>query len=213
MEFDRTDSSYVENKIEDANLRLQIGRVVKVFEHTAPDDNSNFEANVILRDEDKERRGVPIITERRGEIAPPEVDDKVVVGFLDSVSESPVILGNLYDVATRPPLGRAGMYRLKRGNMYLEAHEDGNWARIAHKTDAEGDNGTPNAKVEIEDDGGTPVVNIEAEGDVIVDSNNGKVILGGSSGQPVARQGDPVEDGSNTQIGTISDGSNEVDAA
>jgi hypothetical protein len=150
MEFDRTESSYVENKIESLNLKLQIGRVVKVFEHTEVDDNSNFEANVILRDEEKERRGVPVMTARKGEIAPPEMGDKVVVGFLDSASESPIIIGNIYDVATRPPLGRAGIYRLKRGNLYLEAHEDGDWMRMSHKDD---DDGTPNAKVEIQDNG------------------------------------------------------------
>lgn len=150
MEFDRTESSYVENKIESLNLRLQIGRVVKVFEHTSADDNSNFEANVILRDEDKERRGVPVMTARKGEIAPPESGDKVVVGFLDSASESPIIIGNIYDVATRPPLGRAGMYRLKRGDLYLEAHEDGDWMRMAKKS---ADDGTPSAEVEIKQNG------------------------------------------------------------
>lgn len=180
--FDKTESAHVERKIKEEVQELQFGKVVKVFEHTATDDDSNFEVNVILRDEDKERRRLPIMTARKGEIAPPETGDNVIVGFLDGEGEAPIVLGNLYDIENRPPLGRAGMYRLKRGSLYLEAHEDGDWARLSKKS---ADDGTPTTKVEIDDSGANPVVNIETDGDINISAGGDVVIDEGGTAKKV----------------------------
>jgi hypothetical protein len=149
-EFDRTESSYIENKIEQESKLLELGRVVRVFEHTAPDDDSNHEVNVILRDEDKERRRVPILNNTAGSIQPPANGDMVVVGFLDGSGEAPVVLGQLYNAQQRALLGKENIYRLRRGDLYLEAHPDGDWIRMAHKS---ADDAEPTSEVEIKDNG------------------------------------------------------------
>jgi len=149
-EFDRTESSYVENKIEQERRALELGRVVKVFEHTTADDDSNHEVNIVLRDEDKERRRVPIMNNTPGSIQPPEYGDMVVVGFLDGTSEAPVVLGQLYNAQQRAVLGEENMYRLKRGDLYLEAHPDGDWIRMSKKSS---DDGTPSSEVELKANG------------------------------------------------------------
>lgn len=162
MEFDRTESSHTERKIQEATMRLQIGTVATVFEHTKKDDNSNFECNVILRDEEKERRRVKIMTPRKGEIHAPEQGDNVVVGFLDGETEDPIILGNYYNIRDRPPLGKAGMYRLKRNNLFVEMEPDGKYARVSRKATAD-DQSPPDATIEIKENGGNPIVKVTGE--------------------------------------------------
>jgi len=163
-EFDRTESSYIENKIEQEKSALELGRVVKVWEHTQADDDSNHEVNIILRDEDKERRRVPILNNTPGSIQPPENGDLVVVGFLDGSGEAPVVMGQLYNAQQRSILGSENIYRLKRGDLYLEAHPDGDWMRIVHK---DSDDGSTNAELEVKQDG---TIDIQASRVFISDS-------------------------------------------
>lgn len=183
--FDNTESAYLERKIDSQVSGIQFGEVVEVYEHTQADDNSNFEVDVILRDEAQERREVPIMTARRGEISVPEVGDTVLVGFLDGVSEAPVVLGNIYTDQTRPPLGRAGMYRLTRGSLYVEAHEEGDWARISKKPS---DDGSATSKIEVDDSGATTQINIETDGDITLSAGGDIVIDEGGTATPVAKQ-------------------------
>lgn len=167
-EFDRTDSSYIENKIEQEQHALELGRVARVFEHTQEGDDSNHEVNVILRDEDKERRRVPILNNTPGSIQPPTKGDMVVVGFLDGTGEAPVVLGQLYNAEQRALLGAENMYRLRRGNLYLEAHPDGDWMRMAHKS---ADDAAPNSEVQIDSNG-----DIRIDGDRVRISNSEQTI-------------------------------------
>lgn len=149
-EFDRTESSYIENKIEQEKTALELGRVARVFEHTEADDDSNHEVNVILRDEDKERRRVPIMNNTPGSIQPPTKGDMVVVGFLDGTGEAPVVLGQLYNAEQRALLGEENIYRLRRGDLYFEAHPDGDWMRMAQKP---ADDAEPTSEVELHSNG------------------------------------------------------------
>jgi hypothetical protein len=116
MEFDRTESSHTERKIQDEVRRLEFGDVDKVYEHTEAGDNSNFEVKVTLRDEkfsDKQRDRIPVMAPQKDAIRPPMVGDKVIVGFMESRTESPVVLGYAYDTLSRGTRGKSGMYRRK----------------------------------------------------------------------------------------------------
>lgn len=150
MEFEPTDEGFIERKIQELVDQPEFGKVTKVFEHTQGDDNSNFECNVKLRDEDKERRRIPIAMPFNGAVAVPEVGDTVLVNFLDGRSQAPVVIGYLHNAVDRAPVGQAGIYRLRKGNLYFEMHPNGDWVRIAKKS---GDDGTPSAKIELESDG------------------------------------------------------------
>lgn len=180
--FDRTQSAYIERKIDEQTRYMQIGEVVEVFEHTSDADTSNFEVSLILRDEDQERRRIPVMTPRNGEISPPEVGDNVVVAFLDGQSEYPIVIGNIYNSDDRAPLGRAGLYRLTRGSLYVEAHEEGEYARIAKKP---ADDGTASTKIEVDDSGSTTSVNIETDGDINISAGGNVVIDEGGTAKNV----------------------------
>jgi uncharacterized Zn-binding protein involved in type VI secretion len=185
----------VEEALSEINLP-QLGTVTKVWEHTEPDDDSNHEVNVLLRDEDMERRRVPIATPVGDMIAPPREDDTVLVQFLDGIEDAPVVTHVLYNDIDRAPLGTQGTVRLKRGSVYIEVHPDGDYARIAQK---DTDDADPNAEIEIDDSGGNTVVNVNAD----------TVKLAGG-GNPVARKGDSVEvddPDSGTLTGQITGGS------
>lgn len=150
-DFESTEESHILRLIDENTAQPELGKITKVFEHTQTDDNSNFEANVKLRDSDKERRRIPIATNPfMGGVSVPEEGDTVLVDFLDGESESPVVVGVVHNVEDRPPVGQAGMYRLRKGDLYFEMHPNGDWARIAHKSS---DTGTPNSKIELDQNG------------------------------------------------------------
>jgi len=150
-ELEPTEEGHIVRLIKEHAVQPELGRVTKVYEHTALDDNSNFEANVKLRDSDKERRRVPIATTPfLGAMSVPEVGATVLVDFLDGESDSPVIVGIIHNSEDRAPLGQEGIYRLRKGGLYFEMHPDGNWVRMAKKSV---DDGEPSAKIELDDTG------------------------------------------------------------
>lgn len=204
MEFDRTQAQWIENKIEDVVTFPQLGEVVGVTEHTSANDKSNHEVDVILRDEEKERRNVPVMSPASGDAYVPQAGDAVVIIFLDGDGEAPVVVGNIYDIESRAPLGREGIKRRKRGSLYTEIHEDGDWARIAKKSS---DDGTPTSKVEIDDSGNTTKLNIETDGDITISADGDVLIDEGGTAQPVAVQGhdhDFTYDGGGDNSSTLS---------
>lgn len=157
--FDRTESKYIEKKINEHVTLPTVGEVVDIDAHTNHDDYDNFECDVVLRGEERQRRAVMLSSTRNGTISVPSIGDTVIVSFLEGDRTRPVITGTLYTDQTRPPLGEPGVYRQKHGsNLYFEADADGSWMRFAHKND---DDGTPNSKIEIDEDGN---VNISSGG-------------------------------------------------
>lgn len=151
--FESTDESFREYKRKEEVLGLQIGKVNKVFEHSSAEDRSNFELNVSLRDEEKERRRVPILQAFDGSLSVPEKDDMVIVGFIDGRGERPIVVGTLYNNVDRAPLGQAGIYRVNKGNVFIEMHPDGNWARLAYRDDNTLATSPPDSRVEMTDTG------------------------------------------------------------
>jgi len=107
VDFDRTTSSFIEKRIRDRVDDQRTGKVLTVYEHLEDDDNSNFEADV-------------------------RVDGgTVLVGFREGESSEPVIIGYVYTVSDRPPLGKAGMSRNEfesgdtpagSGNLYIDGY-------------------------------------------------------------------------------------------
>jgi len=150
-EFEPTEEGHIVRLIKENTAQPEFGEITKVFEHTEPDDGSNFEANVKLRDSDKTRRGVPVANNPfMGAISVPEVGDTVLVDFLDGESEAPVVVGFMHNDEDRAPVGEAGMYRLRKGDLYFEMEPNGEWARITHKSS---DTGNPNSKIELNQSG------------------------------------------------------------
>lgn len=109
--FDRNQSSLIEKLIRENTKSPKIGIVQQVFEHAAPEDDSNFEVNLLLNGGTTELNRVPVLTPSSGTIAPPKNGDKMLVIFADGDSERPISIGTSWSSTDRPPLGRAGIYR------------------------------------------------------------------------------------------------------
>lgn len=197
-QFDRTEAGYMEQRIKDLLRMPQVGEIVKVREHTAEDDDTNFECDVLIRGEDQQRRGALLATPGRDALYVPREGDIVLVNFLDGNGESPVVTNVLYTNEKRPPLGTEGTIRQKRGNLYYEADPDGNWMRLSQKSNDDDSGSDANARVEIDDSGANPTINIETNGaDININVSGGQVKLGDPSGtfKAIARDGDSVTNG------------------
>ncbi|AGM11354.1 baseplate V-like protein [Halogranum tailed virus 1] len=218
-QFERTESSYLEQRIRDQIRLPQVGEIVKVREHTTTDDDNNFECDVLLRGEEQQRRGALVATPGRDSMHIPSVGDIVLVNFIDGTGEAPVITNVLYTNEKRPPLAQEGMVRQRKGNLYYEAHPDGDWMRISQKSNDDDSGSAANARIEIDDSGANPVVNIETNGaDININVSGGQVKLGDPNGTfaEVARKGDAVEvddPDSGTITGTITEGSSDVQSS
>lgn len=178
----------------------QTGNVTKVYEHTQSDDQWNFHVDVRI-DDDTHPRKVPVAVPAPLMIAPPRsVDhedgpDQVLVQYLDDAEDPrPIVTHILYNNKDRPPLGSEGIVRLRRGDLYLELHDKGNWARLSKKS---ADDATPDLVIEMDD--------------------TGTIKLGDPNGslEPIARVGDSVEvsdPDSGTITGEITSGSSDVES-
>jgi len=111
VDFDRTQSSFIENKIRDNIDEQRTGKVLTVYEHLEADDNSNFEADVSIDGGTRLERVAPMTHSGSDKIDVPKVGDTVTVGFRAGESAEPIIMGYAYTVSDRPPVGKAGMTR------------------------------------------------------------------------------------------------------
>jgi len=114
VDFDRTQSSFIENKIRDNIDEQRTGKVLTVYEHLEADDNSNFEADVVVDGGTREQRLAPLATDGQNGISVPKVGDSVLVGYMAGQIKKPVILGFVHTTKDRAPLGKAGMTRTKQ---------------------------------------------------------------------------------------------------
>jgi len=214
--FDKTESSYIEEKFIEAELKPQIGQVVKVREHASPTDFNNFECDVLIRGKTQQRRGVLVATPAAGTIYIPRVGDTVLVQTIAGRGERAVITHVLHTAQTRAPLGEEGIIRQRKGNLYYEVHPEGNWIRMAYKSADDAVGGSADARIEIDDTGSDPIINITtSSGDINIASDSGTVKLGDSTGsfQDVARKGDPVQVSTLTGNGSITGGSSNVQSS
>ena len=97
-------------KIVEAEMRkiyvTEVGVVTSVF--PGPDDFYRCNVKLLSRgvsdtDSDIELRDVPIATQQIGLVSIPNVDDLVLVSFLNGDLQAPVIIGRLYNDAQKPP--------------------------------------------------------------------------------------------------------------
>lgn len=97
-------------KIVEAEIRkiyvTEVGVVTNVF--PGPDDFYRCHVKLLSRgvaekDDDIELRDVPIATQQIGLVNIPNIDDLVLVSFLNGNLQSPVIIGRLYNDAQKPP--------------------------------------------------------------------------------------------------------------
>jgi len=211
--FDKTESSYIEEKFVEAELKPQIGQVVKVREHASPTDFNNFECDVLVRGKTQQRRGVLLATPAAETVYVPRVGDTVLVQTIAGRGERAVITHVLHTAQTRAPLGEEGIIRQKKGNLYYEVHPDGDWIRMAYKNSDDAVGGSADARIEIDDTGSDPVINITTSGgDINVASDSGSIKLGDPNGsfQDVARKGDSVQVNPLSGSGSITGGSSDV---
>lgn len=114
--FDRNDTALIHKEIRNKVQHPKIGRVDEVFEHGVADDDSNFEANVIVPPvknptKDDIEQECPILNPGNGTIDIPEAGDKVLLIYTDEENTKPFVTDTVWTNKDRPPIGKAGMYR------------------------------------------------------------------------------------------------------
>lgn len=112
--FDRNQTSLIEKTIRDSINYPKIGIVEQVYEHTAPDDDSNWEIDVEVDGIDaktKKLTRVPVHTPASDTITPPKSGDKILIIYTQGIAQGVVAFGTGWSNTDRPPLGLAGMYR------------------------------------------------------------------------------------------------------
>lgn len=109
--FDRNQSTLIQQKIHD-NINLPtVGVVDQVFEHSASDDDSNWEIDVLINGKTTKLTRVPVHTPGSDVITPPKKGDKILIIYTSGTSMRPIAFGTGWSNLDRPPLGKAGMYR------------------------------------------------------------------------------------------------------
>jgi hypothetical protein len=81
----------------------ELGVVTAVHSHSSGGDKNNYECDVQLRDSGLELKKVALTTQRVGAVAIPNVDDLVLVQFLNGDIHTAVITGRLYHDQIRSP--------------------------------------------------------------------------------------------------------------
>lgn len=129
--FERNQKSLIEQKIDDAVKLPRVGVVSQVFEHSAADDDSNWELNVEFDGGVSEEKRVPFHSHATGAVAPPKNGDKVLVIYTAGKVKRPIAFSTGWSNTDRPPLGPAGIHRSEfesdtspagDGNLYINGY-------------------------------------------------------------------------------------------
>jgi phage baseplate assembly protein gpV len=81
----------------------ELGVITAVHSHSSAGDKNNYECDVKLRDSELELKRIPLATQRVGAVAIPNVDDLVLVQYLNGDVHSAVVTGRFYNDQVRPP--------------------------------------------------------------------------------------------------------------
>jgi phage baseplate assembly protein gpV len=81
----------------------ELGVVSQLWAKSSDDNDGNHQVNVKLRASGVELQRVPVLVGRLGFSALPNVDDLVLVDYIDGDLNAPVVIGCLYDEQTHPP--------------------------------------------------------------------------------------------------------------
>jgi hypothetical protein len=189
------------------------GIVTKVYEHTDEDDFWNFHVDIKIGPESHPRK-VPVATAAPELITPPRSTnhpsgpDLALVQYMeDDDAHRPIVTNILYNDQDRPPLGKEGVVRLRRGSLYVEMADDGSYARLAKKNNDDDGRGESVMEVTID----------EVDNEIKILTNGQNIKLGDRDGsfKDVARRGDSVEVSdpeSGTLNGSITGGSDNVES-
>lgn len=209
------------------NTNLHIAKVVALSED--PDGAERIQVKIIALGDDQEGVWARLASKdagsERGWIIRPEIDDEVIVGFIDGDAAQPVILGSLYSGANAAPIPadnddnhekgwvtRSGMKFIFNDDTITLTIETPNGNKITVDDDAGG--------ITIKDENDNAIVldssgislssasdiNIEAQGDINVSAVNLKqeaqaeVKLNGSAGATLESGGSTIVKGSIVQI-------------
>ena len=85
----------------------EVGKVTELFSHESESDKNNYECTVQLRDSGLILQNVAVATQRVGSVSIPNVNDLVLVAFLNGSINAPVIVGRLYNDEDRPPVAKS----------------------------------------------------------------------------------------------------------
>lgn len=195
-ELENTERARILKIIRDEIRMPRIAEIEQVYTHSEENDTSNHEVDVSIPPGPHEIRShdrVPVAVPTSGALTVPQSDDLVLVEYLDGDGDAPIVAQTVYGDAAedRAPIGDVGDVQFSRGDLSVQVAGDGSYARLARGAA----DGSPDLVVELDDSGAVKLGN--PDGDL----------------QPVARQGDVVEDGDGNQIGTIVDGSADVESS
>jgi phage baseplate assembly protein gpV len=85
----------------------ELGVVSAIYSHESSGDKNNYECDVKLRDSGLELKRVSIATHRVGAVAIPNVNDLVLVQFLNGDVNSAIVTGRLHTDQARSPEAKA----------------------------------------------------------------------------------------------------------
>jgi uncharacterized protein involved in type VI secretion and phage assembly len=86
----------------------ELGVVTVVQAREADSSNANHQVNVRLVATGIELQNVPVLVGRLGWSMLPQVDDTVLVVFVNGDLNAPLVVGSLYDAKVQPPVAKAG---------------------------------------------------------------------------------------------------------
>lgn len=86
----------------------ELGVVTAVYPHQSGSDTDNYECDVRLRDSDGDLKHVAVATDRIGCVAIPNVNDLVLVQYLNGDIHAAVVTGRIYNDKDRPPESKTG---------------------------------------------------------------------------------------------------------
>lgn len=153
----------------------ELGVVTKVYAHEAASDYNNYQCDVQLRDSGLELQRVMVATQRIGAAAIPNVNDLVLVQFLNGDIHRAVIMGRLYDDVDRPPVAKPQEF------VYISPDAAASNVRRFY---IELPN---NNKLRVDDDKlelemGKTKLTVNHDGEVILNSNNQNITLTDQNG-------------------------------
>jgi hypothetical protein len=162
-----------------------LATVSAVYAHEDKDDARNFEADVRLKHEGLDLQKVPIAVSHVGVAAPPRVGDLVLVQFLDSDLQQPLITGRFYHEEDRVPLFKEDEvlfeHRLPDGKLnHLRFAADGTIYVQRDVTKPE-DNSEFKAGIKIDPEG---VIEVKTGDKVVITLKDGEIDIK-SDGGPI----------------------------
>lgn len=155
-------------KIVESEMRkvhiAELGVVTSIFPHSSDSDNENYSCNVKLKNTELELQNVPVATQLIGLAQIPQVDDMVLVTFLNGDINAPIVIGRLYTEEDRPPANKGEEV------IYVPPYSENSDLRRVHMELPSG------TIISVTDDivkveAGETTLKINRDGDVVIESN------------------------------------------